>query len=51
MDILKWLEVSYYPSGREAIKLALYFDIGELYTFIKRSSALKVGKSRNCLAV
>jgi hypothetical protein len=44
MDILKEFEVSYYPSGREAVKLVLCFDSGSPYTFIKTSSALKVGK-------
>ncbi len=42
MDILKGFEVSYYPSGKEAVKLVLYFDSGSLYTFTKRSSALGV---------
>lgn len=44
MDIIKNFEVSCYPSGRELVELALYFDSGSPYTFIKRSSALKVGK-------
>jgi len=43
MDILKEFEVSYFPSGKEAIKLVFYFDNGSPFTFIKRSSALKVG--------
>jgi hypothetical protein len=44
MDILKEFEVSYYPSGREVVELVLCFDSGSPYTFIKKSSALKVGK-------
>jgi hypothetical protein len=44
MDILRKFEVSYYPSGKEAIELVLCFDSGSFHTFIKRSSALKVGK-------
>jgi len=44
MDILKRLEVSYYPSGREAVELVFCFDSGSPYTFIKRSPALKVGR-------
>lgn len=44
MDILKKFEVSYYPSGKEAAELVLCFDSGSPYTFIKRSSALRVGK-------
>ncbi len=44
MDILKRFEVSYYPSGEEAVELTLCFDNGSPFTFIKRSSALKVGK-------
>ena len=44
MDILKRFEVSYYPSGREAAELVFCFDSGSPYTFIKRSSALSVGR-------
>ena len=44
MDILKEFEVSYYPSGKEAVKPIFCFDNGSPFTFIKRSSALKVGK-------
>jgi len=44
MDILKRFEVSYYPSGKEAVELVLCFDNGSPYTFIKRSVALKVGR-------
>lgn len=44
MDILKGFEVSYYPSGKEVVGLVLCFDSGSFHTFIKRSSALKVGK-------
>lgn len=44
MDILKRFEASYYPSGKEALELVLCFDSGSFYTFIKRSSALRVGK-------
>lgn len=44
MDILKRFSVSYYPSGKEAVKLILCFDSGSPRTFIKRSSALKVGE-------
>ena len=44
MDILKRFEVSYYPSGREAIELVFCFDNGSPYTFIKRSTALRVGR-------
>jgi len=44
MDILKRFEVSSYPSGKEAVELVLCFDSGSYYTFIKRSSALRVGK-------
>jgi len=44
MDILKEFEVSYYPSGKEAVELVLCFDSGSPYTFIKRASALRVGR-------
>ena len=44
MDILKRFEVSYYPSGKEAVELIFCFDTGSPYTFIKRSAALRVGK-------
>jgi len=44
MDILKRFEISYYPSGKEAVELVLCFDSGSPYTFIKRSSTLKVGR-------
>lgn len=44
MDILKRFEVSYYPSGKEAVELVLCFDNGSPYTLLRRSSALKVGK-------
>ncbi|MFQ6042517.1 MAG: hypothetical protein ACE5PV_16810 [Candidatus Poribacteria bacterium] len=44
MDILKEFKVSYYPSGKEALELVLCFDSGPPYTFIKRTSALRVGK-------
>ncbi|MFQ6015661.1 MAG: hypothetical protein ACE5NP_09475 [Anaerolineae bacterium] len=44
MDILKGFEVSYYPSGKEAVELVLCFDSGSPYTFIKRISALRVGR-------
>lgn len=44
MDILKRFEVSRYSSGREAVELVFCFDNGLPYTFIKRSSALRVGK-------
>jgi hypothetical protein len=44
MDILKEFEVSYYPSGKNAVKMVFCFDSGSPFTFIKRSSALKVGK-------
>lgn len=43
MDILRGLKVSYYPSGRQAVEVVLCFDSGSPYTFIKRTSALKVG--------
>jgi hypothetical protein len=45
MDILKKFEVSYYPSGKNAVKMVLCFDSGSPFTFIKRSSGLKIGKS------
>jgi hypothetical protein len=45
MDVLKRFKVSYYPSGKGAVELVLYFDTGSFYTFIKRSSALKLGRS------
>jgi hypothetical protein len=44
MDILKNFKVSCYPSGKEPVELVLYFDSGSPYTFIKQSSALKVGR-------
>jgi len=44
MDILKRFEVSYYPSGKKAVGLVLCFDSGSFHTFIKRSSALRVGR-------
>lgn len=44
MDTLKGFEVSYYPSGKETVELILCFDNGSPYTFIKKSSALKVGR-------
>jgi hypothetical protein len=44
MDILKRFEVSYYPSGKDAVELVLCFDSGSPYTFIKCSSALSVGR-------
>jgi hypothetical protein len=44
MDILKRFKVSCYPRGKEAIEMVLCFDSGSFYTFIKRSSALRVGK-------
>lgn len=44
MDILKRFEVSYYPSGKEVVELVLCFDNGSPHTFIKRSSALRVGR-------
>ncbi|HIE29115.1 TPA: hypothetical protein EYP66_17720 [Candidatus Poribacteria bacterium] len=44
MDILKRFEVSYYPSGREVVELVFCFDSGSPYTFIKQTSALRVGK-------
>lgn len=44
MDILKRFEVSYYPSGREGVELVFCFDNDSAYTFIKRTSALRVGK-------
>jgi len=44
VDILKEFEVSCYPSGKEAVKRVFCFDNGSPFTFIKRSSALKVGK-------
>ena len=44
MDILKRFEVSYYPSGREAVELVFCFDSGSPYTFVKRSPALKIGR-------
>jgi len=44
MDILKEFEISYYPSGKESVELVLCFDNGSPYTFIKRSSTLRVGK-------
>jgi hypothetical protein len=44
MDILKEFEVSYYPSGKGTAELVLCFDNGSPYTFVKRSSALRVGK-------
>ena len=43
MDILKGFKGSYYPSGKEAVELVLCFDSGSPYTFIKRTSALRVG--------
>ena len=43
MDILKGFKGSYYPSGKEAVELVLCFDRGSPYTFIKRTSALRVG--------
>ncbi|MDZ7260949.1 MAG: hypothetical protein ONB05_02360 [candidate division KSB1 bacterium] len=44
MDILKKFEISYFPSGKEARELIVCFDNGSPYTFIKKSSAGKVGK-------
>jgi hypothetical protein len=44
MDIIKRFEVSQYPKGETAVELVLCFDSGSPYTFIKRSSALKVGR-------
>jgi hypothetical protein len=44
MDILKEFGVSYFPSGKEAVRLVFCFDNGSPFTFIKRSSALRVGK-------
>jgi hypothetical protein len=44
MDILKNFKVSFYFSGKEPAELVLYFDSGSFYTFIKRSSALRVGR-------
>jgi len=44
VDILKNFKVSFYSSGKEPAELVLYFDSGSFYTFIKRSSALKVGR-------
>jgi hypothetical protein len=44
MEILKGFEGSYYPSGKEPVELVLCFDSGSPYTFIKRTSALGVGK-------
>ena len=44
MDILKGFEGSYYPSGKNAVELVLCFDSGSPYTFIKRTSALRVGR-------
>ena len=44
MDILKKFKVSYYPSGKEAVELILYFDSGSFDTFVKRGSALRLGK-------
>lgn len=44
MDILKRFEISQYPEGEEAVELVLCFDSGSPYSFIKCSSALKVGK-------
>lgn len=44
MDILKKFKVSYYPSGKEAVELVLYFDNGSFDTFIKRGCALKLAK-------
>lgn len=44
MDIIKEFKVSCYPSGKEPVELALYFDNGSPYTFIKRVSALRVGR-------
>lgn len=44
MDILRRFEVSYYPAGEEAVELRLCFDNVSPFTFIKRSSALEVGK-------
>jgi len=43
MDILKGFEGSYYPSGKDAVELVLCFDSGSPYTFIKRTSALRLG--------
>ena len=44
MDIVKRFEVSQYSTGEEAVELALCFDSGSPFTFIKRSSALRVGR-------
>jgi len=44
MDIIKDFKISCYPSGKESVELALCFDSGSPYTFIKRTSALKVGR-------
>ena len=44
MDIIKNFKISCYPSGKEPVELALYFDSGSFYTFIKKSSALRVGR-------
>jgi len=44
MDIIKKFEISQYPTGEEAVELVLCFDNGSPYTFIKKSSALKVGE-------
>lgn len=43
MDILKDLLASVYPSGKEAVKLTFYFDSGSPYTFIHKSSGLRLG--------
>ncbi|MGQ9628616.1 MAG: hypothetical protein ACUVV0_17150 [Anaerolineae bacterium] len=44
MDVLERFEVSYYPSGKEAVELVFCFDNGSPYTFIKRTSALRIGR-------
>ena len=44
MDILKKFEISYFPSGKEAIGLVLCFDSGSPYTFIRKSSAVGLGR-------
>jgi len=44
MDVLKGFKGSYYPSGKDAVELVLCFDSGSPYTFIKRTSALRVGR-------
>ena len=44
MDILKSFEASYYSSGKETVELVLCFDSGSPYTFIRRTSALRLGR-------